>query len=90
MAMSWVQGKVGRSLFFTIPGFEKNFSGFSASVSNAVSGAASVAGNFSKNDRIANGLGIPVDPMVLKATEDIRTELGLNDMGSAVNTFRHH
>ena len=34
-------------------------------------------------------LGIPVDDMVLKATEDLRAQLGLDDFGSAVNTFRH-
>ena len=56
---------------------------------DSVSGAASMAANFSKNDRIANGLGIPVDPMVLKITEDIRAELGLDDYRSAVNTFKH-
>ena len=55
----------------------------------AVSGAASIAGNFSKNDRIANGLGIPLDPMVLKATVELRDQLGLNHFRSAVNTFRH-
>ena len=55
----------------------------------AVSGAAAIAANFSKNDRIANGLGIPVDEMVLKATQDLREQLGLNDFGSAINTFRH-
>ncbi|MFT5181446.1 MAG: hypothetical protein ACI8S3_001330 [Alphaproteobacteria bacterium] len=55
----------------------------------AVSAAAAVAANFTKNDRIANGLGIPIDPMVLKGTEDLREQLGLNDYRSAVNTFRH-
>jgi hypothetical protein len=55
----------------------------------AVSAAAAIAANFSKNDRIANGLGIPVDAMVLKGTEDLREQLGLNDYRSAVNTFRH-
>ncbi len=52
--------------------------------------AASIAANFSKNDRIANGCGIPVDPMVLKVTEDIRADLGLNDFRSAQNTFKHY
>ena len=56
----------------------------------AVSGAAAIAANFSKNDRIANGLGIPVDDMVLKGTADLREQLGLNDFGSAINTFRHN
>ncbi len=54
-----------------------------------VSGAAAIAGNFSKNDRIANGCGIPVDDMVMKITEDIREDLGLNDYRSAINTFKH-
>jgi len=54
-----------------------------------VSGAAAVAGNFSKNDRIANGCGIPIDSMVMNITEDIRADLGLNDFRSAVNTFKH-
>ena len=55
----------------------------------AVTAAAAVAANFSKNDRIANGCGIPVDDMVLKITADIREQLGLNDFRSAINTFRH-
>ena len=55
----------------------------------AVSAAAAIAANFSKNDRIANGCGIPVDPMVLKATADIRARLRLDEYRSAVNTFRH-
>lgn len=55
----------------------------------AVAGAAAIAANFSKNDRIANGLGIPVDPMVLKGTADLREQLGLDQFRSAVNTFRH-
>lgn len=57
---------------------------------HSVSGAASIAGNFSKNDRIANGCGIPVDPMQLKASADLREQLGLNDFRSAINTFRHY
>ena len=55
----------------------------------AVPAAAAIAANFSKNDRIANGAGIPVDDMVLKVTGDIREQLGLNDYRSAFNTFRH-
>jgi len=55
----------------------------------AVPAAAAIAANFSKNDRIANGAGIPVDAMVLNVTEDIRDQLGLNDYRSAANTFRH-
>ena len=55
----------------------------------AVSAAAAIAANFTKNDRIANGLGIPVEPMMLKGTVEIRQQLGLNGFRSAVNTFRH-
>ena len=55
----------------------------------AVSAASAVAANFTKNDRIANGCGIPSEPMMLKATKDIRADLGINDYRSAVNTFRH-
>lgn len=55
----------------------------------AIAGASAIAGNFTKNDRVANALGIPVDPPVLKGTEDLREQLGLNDYASAANTFRH-
>jgi hypothetical protein len=54
-----------------------------------VTAAAAVAGNFSKNDRIANALGIPVDPNDLAPTREIRALLGLDDFRSAANTFRH-
>jgi hypothetical protein len=54
-----------------------------------VTGAAAIAGNFSKNDRIANAIGIPVDPDDLGPTREIRARLGLNDFRSAMNTFRH-
>ena len=57
--------------------------------SAAVPAAAAVAANFTKDDRIANGCGIAVDPMVMKLTEDIREKLGLNDFRSAENTLRH-
>ena len=55
----------------------------------AVPAAAAIAGNFTKNDRIANGCGIPVEPMVLKITKDIQEELGLRSFRSAINTFRN-
>lgn len=55
----------------------------------AVAAASAVAANFSKNDRIANGTGIPVDPMVLKMTADIREQIGINAFRTAANTFRH-
>jgi len=55
----------------------------------SVSAASAVAANFTKNDRIANGCGIPIEPMALKATVDIREDLGLNNFRSAANTFKH-
>ncbi len=55
----------------------------------AVAGAAAMAANFSKNDRIANGMGIPVDAIVLKGTEELRAQLGIDSYRSAINTFRH-
>jgi hypothetical protein len=54
-----------------------------------VTGASAVAGNFSKNDRIANAIGIPADRNELKPTKELRAQLGLNAFKSAVNTFRH-
>ncbi|HMB74276.1 MAG TPA: alkylhydroperoxidase-related (seleno)protein, partial [Gammaproteobacteria bacterium] len=56
----------------------------------SVTAASAIAGNFSKNDRIANAIGIPVDPGDLKPTKEIRAQLGLNDYKSAINTFRHY
>ena len=55
---------------------------------SVVAASATVA-TFTKNDRIANSLGIPVDPLVLDTTKEVRGKLGLNDFGSAINTFRH-
>ena len=55
----------------------------------AVSAASAIAANFTKNDRIANGCGIPSEPKMLKASKDIRANLGLNDYRSAENTFKH-
>jgi hypothetical protein len=54
-----------------------------------VPAASAIAANFSKNDRIANGYGSPFDPIMLKATTEIRAQLELNDFRSAVNTFKH-
>lgn len=45
------------------------------------------AAGFSLVDRAANGVGIWIEPMVLKPSEDFRAELGLNDFPSARNTF---
>lgn len=54
-----------------------------------VTGASAIAGNFSKNDRIADALGIPIDANDLPPTKAMRAQLGLNDFKSAANTFRH-
>jgi hypothetical protein len=54
-----------------------------------VTGASAIAGNFSKNDRIANALGIPADLKDLESTREIRTTLGLDEFESAKNTLRH-
>lgn len=56
----------------------------------AVTAAAAVAANFSKNDRVANGLGIPIDEIVLKGTAGLREQLDLDAYRSAANTFRHY
>ena len=48
-----------------------------------------IAANFSRNDRIAIGYGIPVEATMHKETPDIRARLRLNDYRSAAKTFRH-
>ena len=55
----------------------------------AVSAATAIAANFTKNDRIANGCGIPSELKMLQASKDIRKDLRLNDFRSAENTFKH-
>ena len=55
----------------------------------AIPAASAVAANFSKNDRIANGLGIPHEPVMVKATKDIREQLGLHKFRSAINTLKY-
>jgi hypothetical protein len=53
----------------------------------AVAAASIIAGNFTKNDRIANGIGIPSEPEVVKKTADFHDRLGLKKYRSAKNTF---
>ncbi len=48
--------------------------------------AAGVIANFQRMVRIADSTGIPLDPPVAMMTQDIRTELGINNYGSADNT----
>lgn len=54
-----------------------------------VTAASAIAGNFSKNDRIADATGIPIDPSDLDTTIEMRDQLGLNNFKSAANTFRY-
>ncbi len=56
----------------------------------AVPAAAAIAGNFTKNDRIANGIGIPSELPMLRNSRDIRAELGINEFRSAANTRKHY
>ena len=55
----------------------------------AVSAASIIAATFTKNDRVANGTGIPAEPRMMEGAEEIQTLLGLKKFKSAVNTFRH-
>jgi len=55
----------------------------------AISAASIIAASFTKNDRIANGTGIPAEPRMMEGAEDIREMLGLWNFKSAVNTSRH-
>ena len=55
----------------------------------AIPAASAIAANFSKNDRIANGLGIPHDPIMVKTTKDVREQLGLDNFKSAINTLKY-
>jgi hypothetical protein len=56
---------------------------------DSVTAASAVAANFSKNDRIANGLGIPHNQMMLKATKDVRQQLDLDKYLSAHNSLKY-
>ena len=55
----------------------------------AISAASAIAANFSKNDRIANGLGIPHELSMAKTTKDVREQLGLDNFKSAINTLKY-
>lgn len=56
----------------------------------AVPAAAAIAATFTKNDRIANGTGIPSELPMLRNSKEIRAELRLNEFRSAVNALRHY
>ena len=55
----------------------------------AIGGVAAVAATFSMNDRIANACGIPVEPMVLNTTKDLRQTMGLNQYRISAYKFKH-
>ncbi len=49
--------------------------------------AAGVVGNFERMVRIADGIGISLDPSFEDVTSDMREDLGLNNFASAVHTL---
>lgn len=53
----------------------------------AVTSAALTAGVFSLVDRAANGIGINVEPMVMKPSADFRERYGINRFPSAQNSL---
>ncbi|MDC0196081.1 hypothetical protein OAJ93_00595 [Gammaproteobacteria bacterium] len=55
----------------------------------AVPAASIIAATFTKNDRVANGTGIPAEPRMMEGNEDIQELLELKKYKSAINTFRH-
>jgi hypothetical protein len=48
---------------------------------------ASIAANFSRNDRIANATGIPLEGEFVAQSEDFREALGINAFASARNSL---
>ena len=49
--------------------------------------ASVLVGNFSKNDRVANALGIPLETEFVKGSEDFREDMGINAYASAANSL---
>jgi hypothetical protein len=47
---------------------------------------AAVIGSFNVVDRIADATGIPLDPMMLEMSGDVRAQLNLTRFASAANT----
>ena len=48
--------------------------------------AAAIVGNFQRMTRIADSTGIPLDSMVLTLSEEFRTDLGVEEFRSSLNT----
>ena len=55
---------------------------------DALVASALIAANFSRNDRIADATGIPLEAEFLEQSSDFRAELGFNDFLSARNSLR--
>ena len=53
----------------------------------ALVAASLIAGNFSRNDRIADAIGIPMEADFLNKSEDFREDFGINGFLSARNTL---
>jgi len=53
-----------------------------------LSDTAAIVATFQQMVRIADGAGIPLDGLVADMTVDIRSEIGLNEFGSARNTLQ--
>ena len=66
-------------------GFEIGYA--SGQWAHLLTAAAITASVFSLVDRAANGIGIFVEPMVLKSSADFREEFGLNRFPCAANTL---
>ena len=49
--------------------------------------ASLIAGNFSRNNRIADAIGIPMEADFLSKSEDFREDFGINGFLSARNTL---
>jgi len=54
---------------------------------DAVVAVSIIAANFSRNDRIANATGIPLEADFVKLSEDFRAALGIDNFASARNTL---
>lgn len=53
----------------------------------AIVSASLIAANFSMLDCVANVIGVNLDAMMLKGSEDIRESLGINAYPSAANSL---
>lgn len=54
---------------------------------DALVASSVIAGNFSRNDRIADATGIPLEAEFLEQSSNFRAELGFNDFLSARNSL---